>query len=196
MKLGKAELIFLEEVWGPAFNYDYNGLKAEYPFRDLKGGQRFADFVYVRNGVRLMIEIDGYTTHARDISPGDFNDHLTRQNDMVLSGWLLLRFSAWQVEKRPQICQRQLKQAIGHWWSLTYGKLSSAEMDLWEMRKQLIIQLAIRKGGKVKPVDLADEFNISNRTAIDWLQKLEKEGLVDGYSPNQRVVYYRLITNK
>ncbi|MFD0693748.1 hypothetical protein ACFQZT_06550 [Paenibacillus sp. GCM10027628] len=29
-KLGKAETAFLEHVWGPAFQYDFTGLKAEY----------------------------------------------------------------------------------------------------------------------------------------------------------------------
>jgi hypothetical protein len=44
-QLGRSEIIFLEQVWGPAFQYQFDGLKAEYPFKDAKGGQRFADFV-------------------------------------------------------------------------------------------------------------------------------------------------------
>lgn len=100
-KIGEIELLFLELVWGVAFNFNFDGLKVEHPFLDFKGGQRFADFVYVKNGIRLAIEIDGFTTHARDLSPGEFNDHLLRQNDLVLSGWMVLRFSAWQVEHQP-----------------------------------------------------------------------------------------------
>jgi very-short-patch-repair endonuclease len=112
-KVGEAELTFLNEVWGPAFHYNFEGLKVEYPLKDFKGGQRFADFVFIKNGAKILFEIDGFTTHARNISPGEFDDHLRRQNDLILSGWLVLRFSANQVQKQPQVCQRQLKQAFG-----------------------------------------------------------------------------------
>lgn len=52
--IGKYERLFLQEVWGPAFQYRFDGLHAEYPFKDFKGGERFVNFVYVRNGIRLV----------------------------------------------------------------------------------------------------------------------------------------------
>jgi very-short-patch-repair endonuclease len=191
-QLGRSEIIFLEQVWGPAFQYQFDGLKAEHPFKDAKGGQRFADFVYVKNGIRMLIEVDGFTTHARDISPGEFDDHLTRQNDLILSGWLVLRFSAHQVEKRPQVCARQLKQAIGHWWSLTYGGYSAGEIDSWRLRKNHIAQMAMRRNGKIKPGEVAAEFNISNHTAGIWLKRFAKEGSFSVVPNQMRSTVYLL----
>ncbi|CAG7647697.1 DUF559 domain-containing protein [Paenibacillus allorhizosphaerae] len=175
-QLGRAELVFLQEVWGPAFQHNYDGLKAEYPFKDFKGGIRFADFVFVKNGMRLIIEIDGFTTHARDISSGEFDDHLMRQNDLILYGWLLLRFSARQVEKRPQLCQRQIMQAIGHWWTIDHGALTVHAADIWLQRKKLVIQMANRRNGKIKPGEVAVEFGICNSTAAEWMKRFVKEG--------------------
>ncbi len=63
--LGHAETRFLERVWGPFMNFNFEGLKPEYPFFDFEGGQRFVDFYYSRGPVKLIIEIDGYTTHAQ-----------------------------------------------------------------------------------------------------------------------------------
>ena len=195
-KLGKSELLFLQEVWGPAFQFNYDGLQAEFPFKDLKGGQRFADFVYIKNGIKLLIEIDGFTTHARDISPGDFDDHLSRQNDLILSGWLVLRFSAHQVEKHPQICQSKLKQAIGHWWSLTKGVFSIGDTNLWNIRKQLIIQIALQHKGKIKPIQVVNEFNISSRSAVDWLKRFVTDGDFIVTPSPKRVVTYQLTNFK
>ena len=191
-QLGRAELIFLKEVWGPAFQHNYDGLKAEYPFKDFKGGMRFADFVFVKNGMRLIIEIDGFTTHARDISTGEFDDHLMRQNDLILSGWLVLRFSARQVEKRPQQCQRQVMQAIGHVWSLDYGTLSAAAANVWQHRKKLIIQMANRRNGKIKPGEVAAEFGVCSSTAAEWMKRFTKEGsfIIPPY--RQRATIYHL----
>lgn len=191
-KLDKSALVFLEQVWGPAFDHNYEGLRAEHPFIDHKGGQRFADFVYVKNGMRLVVEIDGFTTHARNISPGEFNDHLMSQNDLVLSGGIILCFSAWQVANHPQRCMFQLKQAIGHWWALSYSGDSGKSAKLWEMRKQLLIQMAMRRDGKLKPGEVAREFQISNRTAIDWLQRYEQEGVLRSQASKHRIMAYIL----
>lgn len=168
--------LFLQNVWGPAMNWNFDGLKAEYPFKDLKGGQRFADFVFIRNGILLLIELDGFTTHARDISPGDFDDHLLRQNSLVLTGWLILRFSFNQVERQPELCQGQLKQAIGHWWSVTQGNPSARTGDIWNQRSNLVTQLAVRRNGTIKPADLATEFGISRRSASAWMKRFSADG--------------------
>jgi very-short-patch-repair endonuclease len=194
-KLGKFELLFLEGVWGPAFQYNFSGLKAEYPLKDFKGGQRFVDFVFIKQNIRLLVEIDGFTTHARDISPGDFDDHLTRQNDLILAGWLLLRFSSNQVEKRTQICQRQIMQAIGHRWMLTQRAAPSpTHTHIWTIRKDQIIQMANRNYGVIKPSEVAAEFEISNRTAAEWLKRFADEGVLLASSDTRiRTMSYRVV---
>jgi hypothetical protein len=85
-KLGKTEILFLEKVWGPAFRYNFDGLRAEFPLKDFRGGDRFPDFIYTKGGIRLLMEVDGFTTHARDITSEEFDDHLARQNDLILQG--------------------------------------------------------------------------------------------------------------
>ncbi|WP_127587691.1 endonuclease domain-containing protein [Paenibacillus koleovorans] len=191
-KLGEIEMLFLQQVWSPGFEYDFAGLRVEYPLKDAKGGQRFIDFVYLRNGVRIVIEIDGFTTHARDISPAEFEDHLERQNDLALSGWLILRFASTQVQKNPLGCLRQIKQAIGHWWSLTHGSMNVKEIDLWELRKQQAIYLAQRNGGWITPVQLATEFTISRRSSLLWLHRFAGQGTFQPVVTSHRVNKYRL----
>jgi very-short-patch-repair endonuclease len=190
--LGKNERIFLEQVWGPAFHYQFNGLRAEYPLKDFKGGDRFADFVYTNGGMRLLIEIDDFTTHARDISPGEFSDHLTRQNDLVLSGWFILRFSAHQVAKRSTQCQRQIMQALGHWWTIFHANFSTRDMDHWSGRKRFLAQAALRQEGIIRPADVARMFNVSHRTALHWLERFTSEGFLIPIKGKVRIVAYRL----
>jgi very-short-patch-repair endonuclease len=192
-KLGSAETAFLDLVWGPAFHYDFFGLKAEYPFKDYKGGQRFADFVYIRYGMKLVVEIDGYTTHARDLSPGAFDDHLQRQNDLILSGWLVLRFSANQVTSRPQVCERQLKQAIGHLWTETNIAMSTERANVWALRKAQLLQLGRYGEGYLSASDVTASLKVSRRTAAIWLKRLAAEGCISPVQAGQqRVTRYRL----
>lgn len=190
-KLGKFEVLFLEFVLGPVFKYDFEGLSAEYPLKDFKGGDRFVDFVYIRNGMRFVFEVDGFTTHARDISPGEFDDHLFRQNELILSGWFLLRFSANQIERRAEQCQKQIFHAIGHWWSIIQSTTKGGSHS-WAERKKRIAQLAMRNGGILHTKDVELEFGLIHRTALNWLNRSILEELLTPIKPNQRVIGYKL----
>jgi hypothetical protein len=191
-QLGKSEQLFLEFVLGPALQYDFTGLSAEYPLKDFKGGDRFIDFVLIKEGMRIIYEIDGFTTHARDISPGEFDDHLRRQNELILSGWFILRFSTNQVERRAEYCQKQILQAIGHWWSLSHA-LDSKGAYSWAERKKRIIQLALRNKGTIRAKEVEVEFGLVHRTALNWLNRLVKENAVTPIKPKERIVAYQLI---
>lgn len=191
-KLEKYEIIALEQVLGPALNYRFDGLKAEHPFIDSKGGQRFIDFVYIRGGLRIIMEIDGFTTHARDISYLEFDDHLDRQNDLVLSGWIILRFSANQVERHPLMCKDKIIRSIGHWWIFAYGGFSAEDPGPWTIRKKLLIELALRQGGAIRTIDISREFGVSHRTALNWLSRFVKEQIFIPIRPKSRVTGYRL----
>ncbi len=190
--IGTLELYFLEHIWGPAMQWDFNGLTLEYPFKDFKGGSRYADVVYINQGIRIVIELDGFTTHARDISPGEFDDHMYRQNDLLLSGCFLLRFTKRLMERSPEICRRQLVQAIGHWWTLRYGSLNPKLTNIWSIRKQYIVQLAAQRQGYIKPCEVAAFFEISQKSAADWLKRYCKEGILVPALGTKRITSYQL----
>ncbi|WP_307203806.1 hypothetical protein [Paenibacillus harenae] len=56
---GYAEKLFLEKVWFPVFQH-FNCLTPEYEVDDYIDGKRYLDFAYIRDTLRLAIEIDGY----------------------------------------------------------------------------------------------------------------------------------------
>jgi len=195
-KIGTAEYTFLEKVWGPLFQFNFDGLHAEYPFKDAKGGERFIDFMYDRGGIRLIIEIDGYTTHARNISPGEFEDHLDRQNDLMLAGWFLLRFSSRQVEQQSDYCRSKIMQALGNRWVHAFGgAMVHNAKDLWEQRRHAIIQLASRLDGVVRAIDIAREFKVDPRVAQKWMKRYAEQGWFQAIGTAARTNAYRITHN-
>lgn len=190
-ELGHSEIWF----WGPCMKYNFEGLTAEYPLKDFKGGLRFIDFMYVMGLIRLLIEIDGYTTHARDISRGDFNDHLTRQNDLLLNGWFLLRFSTDMVERQPEQCRSQLMQALGYLWSRHQPLTDRGDNMLWSQRKNELYRLAKQRGGMLRPIDISKELNVHRFTAVQWMKRFAEEGMfsaIQAGGSRQRITAYRL----
>ena len=121
----QAEKLFSENVWWPLFqNFHY--LHPEYEVIDFKDGQRYLDFAYLRPMIKLCFEIDGYGPHLKQISRWQFNDQLERQNQLMLDGWTVIRFSYDQVKDHPRRCQQMTEQII--------AKLSGHGLGFWNSR--------------------------------------------------------------
>lgn len=190
--VGPLERMFLQKVWGPEFQFNFEGLHAEYPFRDFRGRDRYVDFVYTKGGNRLVIELDGYTSHVRDIDEDEYDDHLERQNDLILQGWMVLRFSKRHILRHPMRCREKIKQSIGHWWTVVQGNFEQGAVSLWESRKQSITRIALRQGGMLRTRDITRHFQICRRSAHYWLQKMAAEGFIEPVRANQRITAYRI----
>jgi very-short-patch-repair endonuclease len=109
---GNAEKMFLNQVWWPLF-HQFQYLHPEYEVDDFKDGKRYLDFAYLRSRIRVSFEIDGYGPHLKNIGRRQFSDNLDRQNQLVLDGWIILRFSYDQVIEKPRRCQQVTQHIIG-----------------------------------------------------------------------------------
>lgn len=191
-KLGHSEMNFLNHVFGPVLNYDFRGLRAEYPFQDYSGGDRFVDFMYERGPVKVIYEIDDYQSHAGGISKSKHNDHIKRQNDLILQGWLLLRFTFDQVINEPMTCQSKVQQSIGHCWALHNRKRDMSGREQWLQQKQLMILYAQEHGSSLHVIHFAQAHHISRHTALRWVKRASEEGILVPTYPDKKTSYYTL----
>ncbi|MEW9699960.1 hypothetical protein [Paenibacillus sp. SI8] len=98
----------------------------------------------------------------------------------MLSGWLILRLNTLQLENESGACQKLLKQAVRISQATDSASPHQTDVeshDIWKIRKQHIIVLAHRHKGKVRPREVAAEFNVNIRSAAEWLMRFAKEGL-------------------
>ncbi|MDQ0890911.1 putative transcriptional regulator [Paenibacillus sp. V4I9] len=70
--------------------------------------------------------------------------------------------------------------------------LASLEINKWELRKQLIIQIATRRSGKIRLRDVAAECNVNIRIAAEWLKRLSLEGMISLVAGQRNVMVYSL----
>ncbi|GAX89632.1 hypothetical protein [Effusibacillus lacus] len=184
--LGHGEKLFLEKVWWPAFGH-FNYLHPEYEIQDFKDGYRFIDFAYIRRPFRVAFEIDGYSTHCRDLSRRQFADHLLRQNHLILDGWDVMRFSYDDIKEKPRMCQQMLQQWMGRWFGdeTNLGDLNPLEKEL--------MRLALRLGRSITPTDAREQLGIGrdksrvllkNLVEKGWLQPAGGQYRVRSYTPN------------
>ncbi|MFB9328821.1 DNA-binding response regulator [Paenibacillus aurantiacus] len=183
--LGHAENLFLEKVWWPAFG-QLAGLHPEYEIRDFRDGSRFIDFAYIRGGMRIGIEIDGYGPHWRDLSRWQFADHLMRQNQLVIDGWLVIRFAFDDVCEKPRRCQQALQQLFGKWGS------EQEEEALLNSYERDVLRLALQQ--EQISVRMASEYlRVTTVQARRLLRMLKDKRLIVPVNQNsRRVRYYKM----
>lgn len=111
-----SEKLFIEDFLYPLLGTKIGAIEPQYPFIDSTGRHRHIDFVYQGATSSLAFEVNGESYHAEGVIPDEmFDDNLFRQNEILRSGYRLLRFSYGQLQSpkwRP-IVQETLKDFLG-----------------------------------------------------------------------------------
>ncbi|GAE25370.1 hypothetical protein JCM9140_1361 [Halalkalibacter wakoensis JCM 9140] len=180
-----AEMLFLKHVWWPLFHH-FRYLHPEYEVNDFKDGKRYLDFAYIRPAIQICLEIDGYGPHLQNISRWQFSDSLERQNQLVIDGWTVIRFSYDQVKEKPRRCQQIIQQAIGRWLGdeLDHTTLSLVEKE--------VLRLAISSGEAISPIKVEKHLKLSGKTVRKVLSQLVDKKMLLPASGTVRVRSYRL----
>ena len=82
------------------------GWVANHPL-PLLGVTYYLDLAFPK--IKLALEIDGWTYHS---SPSAFERDRWRQNDLVLAGWRVLRFTPLMLTETPQAVVATVKRAV------------------------------------------------------------------------------------
>ena len=181
----QAEKLFLKQVWWPSF-YHFRYLHPEFEIDDFKDGKRYLDFAYIRPAIRICFEVDGYGPHLKNISRWQFSDSLERQNQLVMDGWTVIRFSYDQVKEKPRRCQQVVQQVIGRRLGdeLDQTTLSYAEKE--------VLRLAIRKGKAISPMEVEKYLKRTDKTVKKLLSQLVEKKMLIPESGVKRIRSYRL----
>ena len=96
----ESEKLFVQEFLYPMLGSEkIKFVIPQYPFLDSAGKNRRIDFAIKTENEKIALEVDGETYHAvGTVKSVDFDDGLQRQNEMLLNGWNLLRFSYSQLQ--------------------------------------------------------------------------------------------------
>ncbi|MEF2968124.1 DNA-binding response regulator [Paenibacillus sp. M1] len=182
---GHAERLFAETVWWPAFGH-FEHLHPEYEISDFKDGFRYLDYAYTPKDLRLAIEIDGFGPHWRNIGRTQFSDHCRRQNDLIIDGWKVLRFTYDDVKDTPRYCQQKLQQFMGRW----LGEQRQTEGIDWTEKE--VIRLFLRIGRPLTPGDIREQMGVGGKKARALLQSLARKGWIQPASGEKRIRSYCL----
>ncbi|UJF34277.1 hypothetical protein [Paenibacillus hexagrammi] len=181
LTLGQTDLLFLQEVWGPVFHYNFEGLKVEHQVHSV--------FFLPQQGARVLIEIQIGDGEDDLNATAHHEDQLLWQNDLILAGWKVLRFSKKQLERYTPLCRKQLKKALPQRSELMKDLPIDQETDVWELRKMIVVQMAMKHNGMISPRQVAAEFNVNIKSAAEWLKRLAIEGMLSLISGQRAAMF-------
>lgn len=114
--MNEIEQRFVEDVFYPfAGENGLDYLECQTPFEDSECRTRKLDFTVNTNRYNYVFEIDGYTYHAEGaqrVTPEYFDDLLLKQNDLILNGYKLIRFSYNLIRNNPEACINTLRRTF------------------------------------------------------------------------------------
>lgn len=94
-----SERLFVDDFLYPLLGSNISAIVPQHPFIDRSGKCRRIDFAYNGHQAKLALEVNGETYHAEGIIPDAmFDDNLFRQNEILRSGYQLVRFSYSQLQ--------------------------------------------------------------------------------------------------
>ncbi|WP_313370221.1 DEAD/DEAH box helicase [Sedimentibacter sp.] len=126
----------------------------QYPFVDIYGNNRFIDFAFESEDIKIAVEIDGEIVHdKRKISDEKYYDELMRQNSLIYENWKLYRWTDKQLAKSSDRVKDELALFLGE----------------YPVFKELLDFLPKQKG---KIIELKDH----QKEALNSLAKLREEG--------------------
>lgn len=162
---GYGEKLFLTNAWYPAVG-NFDDLHPEYEVYDYRDGSRFLDHALIRFPHRLDWESDAFGTHLRNIGRKDYDDGLDRQNQLVLDGWRVFRFSKDQLTEQPRKCQQFIQQVLGE----LYGK-GTVRAPL-PLKQREIVRMAVRRKEPITVADVRNLLAVGDKHARNLLKEL------------------------
>lgn len=182
------EQLFLQQIWWP-LKGDLDDLHPEYEVLDWRGRSYFGDFAYLPGNLKFLLEIKGYGSHVRDMDRKRFCVELNRETFLQSMGFRIVSFAYDDIAHRPDLCIALLHMLLSRYQP---GKRM---VDRTVFAENEVIRLAYFLARSIRPIDVANHFDINQRTAVRLLQTLCTKGWLRPVIRGKgvKVLHYELV---
>lgn len=183
---GFGNQLFVEKIWWPLAG-NFNDLHPEYEVKDWRGWPYFADFMWKKGAVRIIIEIMDYGSHGtdrvkyrRDLNRGLF---LQSQNCSLYS------ISLDELKENPSFILFALRNVFSPYLMVEEGTRTFSKSE------RAIMRTAVHHDRLIRPTIAAKELGLHPRTVIKYCRILVEKGKVRPVSNGKsgRVTSYEYI---
>jgi len=102
---------FLQELWGPLFNYQYDRLRSGYPLLHIPF-QTSAYLYYTDLKRPLAFEFVGERIKSGQCTVKEYDAYTNRWNRLAIRDWVHFRFTLEMFEERPDVCKDVMRRGL------------------------------------------------------------------------------------
>jgi len=181
------EKLFLKNIWWP-LRGNFDDLHPEYEVLDWRGRSYFADHAFIPGSMRLIIEFKGYETHVTNMDRKTYCKELNRELFLEAMGFRVISLAYDDVVEHPDLCIMLLRTLISRY------EPNKQQPDMAVFEENEVIRFAVFLARPIRPIDVADHFNINHRTALGIIYRLcQKRWLAPIIrGDNKKVLQYQL----
>ena len=183
-----AEDSFVKEIWLPTFG-NLEDLHPEYEVVDVIDGRRFLDFAYMKSGVKIGIEVDGFGPHLMHVSREQFSNQFVRDMHLRNLGWAVIHISADDVTQRPKLWRKLLQQFIGK----TFGSSTTKIRDSLDIE---LLTFLFNLHRPFKRSDIQSHLNCGDRLSRKIMHSLLKDGWIASARTDVKRIHDWVLTDK
>ncbi|RKP47200.1 MarR family transcriptional regulator [Cohnella endophytica] len=164
------EVKLLKEVIWPVIGA-FDELEMEKELLSLTGVKIYGDFFF--SPIRAIIECEGFVSHAEVITRERFDFEKMRIRTFAQYGYTFIPFSWDDIDKRPEVCRRQLYSILGQ----RASKGGASEQGL-SVNEREILRYSIGLSRALRLEDACSCLLLSKPTVIKVLKSLVAKGLL------------------
>jgi hypothetical protein len=183
---GHGTAAFVREVWLPLMG-SLDELIPEYEVVDAEGLRRYLQLAFVRGGLQVDLEIDGFRAYGTLGDRRTFADERRRDVSLQIGGWQVLRFSDDDVLTHPMECRELLRRWLERWG----GSIRRVTEREW--RQEQVIALARNRESFVTLSEVSEHLAVCDKTARTIMRELLKLGWFAAAGAGKRRIHrYKL----
>lgn len=178
----------VQKILYPIFG-SLDELHPEYEVAALNGKTMYVDVAFIRGNLKVAFELDGFASHAKDVSRDNFC--WDRRRDLMLSadGWVVIHIAYDDLNERPSLIERLVRKRLA-------SCLNQYESyQLFSVLEREVIRLGLTKKETdwFRLREVTDQLDVCADTARDVLRKLVDEKVLHvGGNAEKRVHRYKL----
>lgn len=111
VKYGEEVTIYLQELWGPIVNYDFEDMEVGLPLRGAH--LRYCLYLYPTGiAKKLAVQFVGDEIVERRCSYAEYQEYEWRQNELVCEGWHVLSITQELLDYNSDILRQYLSKIV------------------------------------------------------------------------------------
>jgi hypothetical protein len=169
---GYGNKFFAENIWWRLFGH-FKNLHPEYEILDYRGLPFYADFMWIMGMIRIVFEIQDFSSHVEHMDRPGYRRELNRGLFMQSLQIIIVYISLDELKENPDYVRSMVRVILSPY--INKEDIGDKPSNYNKFEKELL-RFAARRNRIVRPAIAARELEVSRATILKYSKRLSQKG--------------------